>query len=61
MAQVQFAGSGMGGTDFYEGLCRGKAGFVLALITEAVQCEVVSTHIQANTNRSGHTVSSVVL
>ena len=29
---------------------------LLTLVTEAVQCEVVSTHIQANTNRSRHVV-----
>ena len=41
---------------FYEGQCRGKASFVLTFVTEAFWCEVVSTHIQANTNRSLHVV-----
>ena len=41
---------------FYKGQCRGKASFVLTLITEAVWCEVVSTHTQANMNRSWHVV-----
>ena len=41
---------------FYEGQCRGKASFVLTLLTEAVQCEVVSTHKQSYTNHSQHIV-----
>ena len=36
--------------------CRGKASFALTLVTEAIRCEVVSTHIQASTNHSQHTV-----
>ena len=50
------AGSGMVGT-VYDGHCRGKVSFVLTLVTEAVRCEVVSTHIQVNTNRSRHIVT----
>ena len=32
------------GLIFYKDQCRGKASFVLALVTEAVRCEVVSRH-----------------
>ena len=43
---------------FYEGQCRGKASFVLTLVTEAVWCEAISTHTytQAIMNRSRHAV-----
>ena len=34
---------------FYEDQCRGKASFVLTLVTEAVHCEVVSTHTLTRT------------
>ena len=40
----------------YEGQCRGKASLVLTIITEAVRCEVISTHIQANRKHSWHVV-----
>ena len=47
----------MGGTDpFNKGQCRGKASFVLTLITEAVPCEVVSSHKQTYTNCSWYGV-----
>ena len=69
--RIPLAGSGMVGTNpFYGGQCRGKASFGLTLVTEAVRCEAISRHIQANTNCSQHivvktwsatTVSSVLL
>ena len=34
---------------FHEGQCQGKVSFILTLITEAVWCEDVCTHKQANT------------
>ena len=36
--------------------CQGKASFVLTLVTEAVRCDVISTHKQTNTTCSQHVV-----
>ena len=45
----------------YEGQCRGKASFILTLVTEAVRCEVVSTDKQTYTNHSWHIVETQLL
>ena len=52
MAQVQLPGPVWLGLIFYESQCQGKARFVLTLVTKAVWCEVVSTHIQTNRKHS---------
>ena len=42
--RMQLLGPVWLGLILYEGQCRGKASFVLTLVTEAVRCEAISTH-----------------